>query len=364
MTKIPIESSLKRHAARFRWEVLEDVLTRLSLGEKVGSRKKEMDEFFTENDLTSPDLKAYFLMLRQFHEEDGEKGIFCASHDRIRTWVSLHEVFVGARSQSPVVGKCIRYCHDHLFDYGQFSAGKCLSMCSNGKVYWKAAGDWSVAEYIRETGFTTCAYCNAHPVETEGRRHSPLDHYYPRERYPFLALTLSNLIPVCERCNNLKLKTVYNALTHANPMADDLHELVRFDARPWSPRVFSGRPQKGDLGLELNARDATGRGVVALRLVNDLHIESRYQKYHWRAAADLLSLLNGLDSARIETLKRFDVGVVSPENVRAYLGFTPDAGLIKGSCLLKMKIDILAGHTRAMPYVNAAIRESVDLREL
>jgi len=43
-----------------------------------------------------------------------------------------------------------------------------------------------------------------------------LDHFYPKEKYPWFAISLYNLVPICETCNSLKnnkfpigLKNVY-----------------------------------------------------------------------------------------------------------------------------------------------------------
>lgn len=60
---------------------------------------------------------------------------------------------------------------------------------------------------IEETGNNICPYCYRsyiNIIETnEGAKSltPDLDHFYPKSRYPFLAVTLSNLIPSCLLCN-------------------------------------------------------------------------------------------------------------------------------------------------------------------
>lgn len=57
----------------------------------------------------------------------------------------------------------------------------------------------------------TCTYCNIHFTniyETENKKYKnefTLDHYYAKKNYPYLALSLYNLIPSCYTCNT-KLK--------------------------------------------------------------------------------------------------------------------------------------------------------------
>lgn len=49
-----------------------------------------------------------------------------------------------------------------------------------------------------------CLYCNDEPIQTKGSRvrfRTDLDHFYPKTKFPFLAVTLSNLIPAGKTCN-------------------------------------------------------------------------------------------------------------------------------------------------------------------
>lgn len=69
-------------------------------------------------------------------------------------------------------------------------------------------------------GLNICPYCNNEDIETiniEGAETRPdLDHYYPKSKFPFLALTLSNLIPAGNRCNQ-KYKRANAMLGYAHP---------------------------------------------------------------------------------------------------------------------------------------------------
>ena len=57
------------------------------------------------------------------------------------------------------------------------------------------------------SGLRYCPYCNADPVYAtrikEQSVRSDLDHFFPKEKFPFLAVTLHNLVPACSRCNRL-----------------------------------------------------------------------------------------------------------------------------------------------------------------
>lgn len=62
-------------------------------------------------------------------------------------------------------------------------------------------------QVIEETDINICPYCyrsyiNVIEAEKGSKVITPdLDHFYPKSRYPFLAVTLSNLVPSCLFCN-------------------------------------------------------------------------------------------------------------------------------------------------------------------
>ncbi|MFA0523991.1 hypothetical protein AB4517_10375 [Vibrio sp. 10N.222.52.C3] len=77
-----------------------------------------------------------------------------------------------------------------------------------------------------------CPYCNNEDIETinaEGAETRPdLDHYYPKSKFPFLALTLSNLIPAGNRCNQ-KYKKANAMLDYVHPYIDGINHAPLFD---------------------------------------------------------------------------------------------------------------------------------------
>lgn len=56
-------------------------------------------------------------------------------------------------------------------------------------------------------GITSCFYCDAHPIgkflkAKEKRRSFDIDHFYPQNECPILALSLKNFVPSCQVCNS------------------------------------------------------------------------------------------------------------------------------------------------------------------
>lgn len=94
---------------------------------------------------------------------------------------------------------------------------------------------WSAYRLCSRARYAICPYCHIVPIETklpaddrdDGLRPN-LDHYYAKAQYPYLALTLANLIPSCEKCNGPQCKhtTDFVAFPHLHPLSDP--ESVRF----------------------------------------------------------------------------------------------------------------------------------------
>jgi hypothetical protein len=91
-------------------------------------------------------------------------------------------------------------------------------------------------------GFTEpCPYCNCNPLSIvmitpntpQARRERALldlDHFFAKSRYPFLAVSLFNLIPSCHNCNSrFKGKKVFALNTHIHPFSEAFDQLFKFE---------------------------------------------------------------------------------------------------------------------------------------
>jgi len=65
-------------------------------------------------------------------------------------------------------------------------------------------------KYFREIGVKSCVYCNSQlsitAVKSRGVYSAKfdVDHYYSKDEYPFLSISLFNLYPACSSCNRAK----------------------------------------------------------------------------------------------------------------------------------------------------------------
>lgn len=88
-----------------------------------------------------------------------------------------------------------------------------------------------------EQGHNTCTYCNRQYVITvngkndEERIARPqLDHWFSKELYPLMSLSIYNLIPCCSICNSsIKGNIIFSLDTHIHPYLDTTPEEPNFN---------------------------------------------------------------------------------------------------------------------------------------
>ena len=77
----------------------------------------------------------------------------------------------------------------------------------------------------KELNVNTCPYCNraytfSGQFSDEKEIRPEFDHFYPKSKYPYLALSLYNLVPSCRVCNQLK----GDEEIEINPLFEDFEE--------------------------------------------------------------------------------------------------------------------------------------------
>ncbi|MFT0714631.1 hypothetical protein [Flagellimonas lutimaris] len=69
--------------------------------------------------------------------------------------------------------------------------------------------DFDKLEFLKRINIDTCPYCNRgyiYYLSKSGEIKPQIDHFYPKNLYPFLALSFYNLIPSCQTCNGFGAK--------------------------------------------------------------------------------------------------------------------------------------------------------------
>lgn len=140
-----------------------------------------------------------------------------------------------------------------------------------------------------QLGVKTCAYCNAQYATTvlESNHNFAtydLDHYYPKSRYPFLATSFYNLVPVCSHCNRAKSDK------------EPTFCLYTTDVRKLRPLMFRLEPRSvidymlthctDNLNILIEAKNPSEKRILD-KFVGDLGLDGLY-KSHKDEAAELL----------------------------------------------------------------------------
>jgi 5-methylcytosine-specific restriction endonuclease McrA len=73
---------------------------------------------------------------------------------------------------------------------------------------WTKRTQYGAYKFVQKIGLHSCPYCNRNYtftiVNKSGKMRPQIDHFYPKDTYPFLAMSFFNLIPSCPNCNHTK----------------------------------------------------------------------------------------------------------------------------------------------------------------
>ncbi|MQA18169.1 HNH endonuclease [Rugamonas rivuli] len=187
-----------------------------------------------------------------------------------------------------------------VFDYAAFSG-------------WVHPG-WNAYELVEEHKLRICPYChtshlNFHVHGSKDMR-PPLDHFYPRSRYPYLGTSLYNLIPSCYQCNS-SIKGAENplvkALTHPFEIGK---KSVKFRLRLADGTRLSPNAEK--VAAKQIKIEVLGSDAAAQTSVDFFILPQRYQWYTREIAEVHSRVLSQLDAggtlAHLVGVKRFVYG--------------------------------------------------------
>lgn len=93
-------------------------------------------------------------------------------------------------------------------------------------------GVWNSYLFVYASGVRTCPYCNRQyitPILTStGKMRATLDHFLPKNRYPYFSMSLYNLIPSCYNCNSsLKGQKDFD-INDINPYSENMDDYIKF----------------------------------------------------------------------------------------------------------------------------------------
>ena len=183
-----------------------------------------------------------------------------------------------------------------IFDYDSFVKGN---------------EDWGAYQLTKSLDCNVCPYCNKNYIHTiqafAGKSRPELDHYYPKSRFPFLALSLYNLIPSCHTCNSsLKGSIDFYNNSHIHPYNDNLTEMIKFTM------VIADNEVSGDvipavddfsINIEINTTDDKNKEKI-LNSIETFLIKEQYN-LHKDIAREILQRIVYYNESRLIELNNF-----------------------------------------------------------
>lgn len=120
---------------------------------------------------------------------------------------------------------------------------------------------WGAYQLVSRLNVKVCPYCNrqyiftVHKVAGEGgQTRGRLDHFYDKATYPYLALSLYNLIPCCNICNSdLKGSIQFSTSSHIHPYKEEFGDHFKF-----SLKMKSGKSLKAGDTSQINYLQGIG----------------------------------------------------------------------------------------------------------
>ena len=230
---------------------------------------------------------------------------------------------LGVHTRTPSEMKACQKCLMQILSYEAFSASHRLEWCDKQHALTvldvPEDGKWGAYEFIdalcSANSLSFCPYCNSETVyavstdEDFGRIRVDIDHFFPRWKYPYLALCICNLVPSCTRCNS-RLKRDMDVVLHkhpkrkrntydenlvltgcpnlvlSNPYRDSLHYSTRFEIEDVSLDLLLGceRVEVPQLDCFVTADDI---GARCAESVKRFRLKSVYRRIYGRELKEM-----------------------------------------------------------------------------
>lgn len=194
----------------------------------------------------------------------------------------------------------------YISRFGSYDFDQTEYLLENVFIYDRYARRKGACQILDKIGVTVCPYCNRQYIFTvaSGKVRPQLDHYYPKKIYPYLALSLYNMVPSCSVCNMSKssLDTFnYPVLyPYDEEFGYDTKFQIRIKGKNNYVRVMAGVSNEFDIGLN------TSRAKNLTEIDNQmkkLHLDELYKK-HTDYVMDIIKSKNINTSERINEIRK------------------------------------------------------------
>lgn len=219
-------------------------------------------------------------------------------------------------------------------------------------VDWKGTpkNPWCGRLLIKELAkkLKYCPYCNAETVYAfdygDKLARSAFDHYFPRIRYPYLGLSLYNLIPACARCNTSFKGDGFEGLhdmAHPHVANEDIHKGMKFHLIFDSANAFTSCTEN-DVNSVVFAERHRGQFPKGVMWNNVFHVSDAYSALFKSDAVDIYWKFAKYPQEYLKALsdELLRVGLPLPTVERMVYGTPLDPDKINEHRFAKLALDI------------------------
>lgn len=269
------------------------------------------------------------------------------------------ESLLGAMKRIEPIRKIVRNrssasaqrCDDQmrqLFCYEKFVGNEHLAYMEKEDAIEYRSGEWGSRAFLRQLGVRACPYCNAEPIHISDSNQAndtvnSLDHYFDKAKFPYLALSLYNMIPVCRPCNEERRRKLdkMSAEKYAHPYRESMHHQLAFTVKIKNWRCVRGIGMPDDAELELRQQQGVQRSVQALALLHGMGIDSLYRQDYFDETLKTLGIIGKMRKERKLVLTNKFPGIQEAKAYRQYFMQDLSEDKINVTRFSKLKLDLI-----------------------
>lgn len=168
----------------------------------------------------------------------------------------------------------------YINKFGKISRNNSKELCEKIFRYDTFSGRKCAYNILKIQKVKGCPYCNRQYIFTLGNHkvRPQFDHYYPKSIYPYLALSIFNLIPSCSICNQAKSSFDTHDCPILYPYEEEFGDEVRFRTISDDIKYIHGMTDDFDLYLQMDGVDSEKEKKIKQQY-KQLHLKELYDEH-------------------------------------------------------------------------------------
>lgn len=227
--------------------------------------------------------------------------------------------------------------------YIEFERKYTLTVKATDFMKIESYGVWNAYFFIYESNLRTCPYCNRQYITSvltsTGKMRATLDHFLPKNKYPYFSMSLYNLVPSCYNCNS-SLKGDDNiSFNDINPYNENIDDYIRFFADIRLRHKINIRV----LHKKIDKDNQNKKYAKVTKYIDMFKLENQYI-YHTNQVEELITKRYMYSEQRIKDMikKSLSNFNISEKQLREQIiGYTEDKLKISDEPLSKFRRDIV-----------------------